>query len=260
MCIIGDWLDWSQVWLSLTTLTGVFIMSTDFTVSAELRSEMGKGASRRLRREGKVPAIVYGTAKEAQSITLLHHKIMHSLANEAFYSTILTLDVAGDAQQVVLKDVQRHPFKPAVFHLDFLRIDAAAKLTMQIPLHFINEDECVGVKQGGGIISHLENQVETSCLPINLPEYLEVDLSQVELDQTVHLSDIKLPEGVELVDLMAESPNDLPIASVHLPKVVEDASLEGEVIAPENPEADAAGDDGDTDTDTDTDTKADGGK
>jgi large subunit ribosomal protein L25 len=190
-------------------------MSVDFTLHAKGREVSGKGASRRLRRlTGEVPAIVYGGKKDAQSITLIHKDVIKALENEAFYSHIISLDVDGKSQDVIVKDVQRHPAKTAILHLDFLRISKTTALTIRVPLHFINEDSCIGVKKEGGIISHTMSELEVQCLPKDLPEYIEVDVSELALGSTLHISDITLPKGVESVALSHGSDHDLPVAAV----------------------------------------------
>ncbi|MDA9372364.1 50S ribosomal protein L25/general stress protein Ctc [Porticoccaceae bacterium] len=191
-------------------------MSTDFTLHAKGREVSGKGASRRLRRlAGEIPAIVYGGKKDPQSLTLIHKDVLKALENEAYYSHIITLDVDGKSQDVVLKDVQRHPAKTAILHLDFLRINKTTALTIRVPLHFINEDNCVGVKKEGGIISHTMSELEVQCLPKDLPEFIDVDVSELALGSTLHISDIKLPKGVESVALSHGSDHDLPVAAVN---------------------------------------------
>ena len=197
-------------------------MSASFNLEAELRTDLGKGASRRLRHEEKFPAVVYGSGKEPQSLTLDHKKFMHSLENEAFYSHILTLNVAGDEQQVILKDLQRHPAKIAVMHADFLRVSATEKLHLHVPLHFINADVCPGTKEGG-LVTHSITEIEVACFPQDLPEYLEVDLSSLELDQSLHMSDINVPENVELVELAHGEGHDQTVASVHMPRGASEA-------------------------------------
>lgn len=214
------------------------IMSNEFEINAELRTDLGKGSSRRLRRlENKVPAIVYGTEKEPVSISLLEKELKKSLMNEAFYSHILTLNIGGESQQVVLKDLQRHPAKETVLHADFLRVDENHKIHMTIPLHFLNEAQSQAVKLQGGIVSHQMSNVEIACMPKDLPEFIEVDLIDLELGQIVHLSDLKLPEGVEIVALAHGADHDSAVATVHKPKGVseeeEGAAAEGE----EAPEA-----------------------
>ncbi|MGI9229361.1 MAG: 50S ribosomal protein L25/general stress protein Ctc [Gammaproteobacteria bacterium] len=205
-----------------------------FTLSAESRSDAGKGASRRLRKTGKVPGVVYGAKKDAVPITLNHNEVIHQLENEAFYSRVLTLNVAGQSEQVVLKDLQRHPFKPAVLHIDFLRIDEQAKLTMRVPLHFINEEQCVGVKQAGGVISHIMTELEINCLPKDLPEFIEVDVLEMNLGDTIQMSDLQLPEGVEIHALTHGGDVTLPVVSVNLPRVIEEEEeVEAEEAAAE---------------------------
>ena len=194
-------------------------MSNEFLLNAEDRSDVGKGASRRLRRlEARIPGIIYGGKSAPQMITVELRELVKALENEAFYSHILTLSVDGKKQQAVLRDLQRHPAKGTPMHCDFLRVDKTHKITMQVPLHFTNEDKCAGVKQQGGKITHSASEVEVSCLPQNLPEFIEVDMTNVALDQVVHLSDLALPKGVELLALTHGEEHDLPVASVHMPK------------------------------------------
>ena len=211
-------------------------MSTDFTLHAKGREDTGKGASRRLRRlAGEIPAIVYGGKKDSAKISLIHKDVMKALENEAFYSHIIALDIDGKSEDVIVKDVQRHPAKAIILHMDFLRVSKNTKLQTRVPLHFINEDDCVGVKLGGGLISHSMTELEIMCLPSDLPEYLEVDMAEVELGQTLHISDIKLPKGVESVALSHGDDHDLPIAAVNKSK----AKAEDE----DAPAADAPADD-----------------
>ncbi len=193
--------------------------TTDFSLNVQARDLQGKGASRRLRHQNLVPGVIYGGTAAAQSISIRLNELVKALESEAFYSHILTLNVEGKAQQVVLKALQRHPAKNTPMHADFFRVDATHEITMRVPLHFVNQETAVGVKQQGGQLSVLENDVEVRTLPANLPEFIEVDLSSVALDQVLHLSDIKLPKGVNLTQLShgADS-HDLPIASIHLPK------------------------------------------
>jgi large subunit ribosomal protein L25 len=194
-------------------------MSTDFTLHAKGREDTGKGASRRLRRlAGEIPAIVYGGKKNPARIALIHKDVKKALENEAFYSHIIALDIDGKSEDVIVKDVQRHPAKAIVLHMDFLRVSKNTKLQTRVPLHFINEDICVGVKLGGGLIAHSMTELEIMCLPADLPEYLEVDMAEVELGQTLHISDIKLPKGVESVALSHGDDHDLPIAAVNKSK------------------------------------------
>jgi len=214
---------------------------TDYSLTAKARDDLGKGASRRLRRLGdEVPAVVYGGKDPAQPITLEGREIKHALENEAFYSHIVKLVVDGKDQDVILKDVQRHPFKPLILHVDFLRVSADQKLTTRVPLHFINEDTCPGVKLQGGVITHNITELEIQCLPQDLPEYIEVDMGEVNLEDTIHLSDIKLPEGVESVELMHGGGHDQPVAAIHIPRaVVEEEDVEDGDTKAEGEESEA---------------------
>ncbi len=190
-------------------------MAASFDIEADFRTDAGKGASRRLRHAGKVPAILYGGGEPPRSLTLDHDDLMHHLEHEAFYSHILNLKVGDQEQAAILKDLQRHPARRAVLHVDFQRVVAGEKIRMSVPLHFLGEDESPGKRQGG-LISHVVSDVEISCLPRDLPEFLEVNVTEVELDQVLHLSDIALPKGVELTE---SSGQDHPIMTITLPKV-----------------------------------------
>jgi large subunit ribosomal protein L25 len=191
----------------------------DFVLHAESRELTGKGASRRLRRESSmVPGIIYGGSKKPQMISLLQKDLIKHLENEAFYSHIISIEVDGAAQDVILKDLQRHPAKPVIYHLDLLRVSKTKKFTTRVPLHFINEETSKGVKVQGGMVSHSVTELEISCLPADLPEYIEVDLADVEIGQTVHISDLQLPKGVESVQLSHGHDHDLPVASINKPK------------------------------------------
>ena len=202
-------------------------MSTDFVLNAKSREDTGKGASRRLRRlAGEVPAIVYGGKKGAEKLTLLHKEVAKALDNEAFYSHIIALDIDGKSEDVILKDVQRHPAKKIILHLDFLRVSKSTKLQTRVPLHFVNEDTSVGVKMGGGIVAHTMTELEVLCLPKDLPEYIEVDMAEVEVGQIVHISDIKLPKGVESVALNQGADHDLSVATINKPKAAVEESSE----------------------------------
>ncbi|MBD9414293.1 50S ribosomal protein L25/general stress protein Ctc [Pseudomonas sp. PDM16] len=194
---------------------------TNFALNANVRSDLGKGASRRLRRnESLVPAVIYGGEKPAQSISILAKELAKLLENEAAFSHVLALTVDGAAENVVIKALQRHPSKGYVMHADFVRVVAGQKLSAHVPLHFVNEASSVGVKQQGGEVSHTISEVEVSCQPQDLPEFIEVDLAKVEVGQIVHLSDIKLPKGVELVALAHG--NDLAVANIHASRVAKD--------------------------------------
>lgn len=199
-----------------------------FEVEASIRSDKGKGASRRLRREKKVPGIVYGGGEAAVSLTIEHNKMAKSLENEAFYSRILTLKTDDKSERVILKDIQRHPFKARLLHIDFQRVKADEKLTMNVPIHFIGAEKSPGVKEGG-LVSHLMSDVEITCLPDDLPEFIAIDLTEMTLNETKHMSDLKLPKGVEIVGLSEE--NDQAIVSIHMPREEEEIPVEAPVAA-----------------------------
>jgi len=192
-------------------------MKVDFTLTAEHRTDVGKGASRRLRHAGKIPAVMYGAGEDPVSLTLDHDSFMHRLEHEAFYSHILTLSVDGKTYKAVLKDLQRHPAKSRMLHADFLRVGENDVIHMSVPLHSIGEDVAPGVKTGG-LVSHLMSSVEIICKAGELPEYLEVDLSTLEAGDSLHLSDIKLPEGAVIAALQHGEDHDLPVASIHMPR------------------------------------------
>ncbi|PHS71643.1 MAG: 50S ribosomal protein L25/general stress protein Ctc [Methylophaga sp.] len=205
-------------------------MENLFEIQAELRTDQGKGASRRLRHAGKVPAIMYGGSDAPVSMTLDHNMFLRHLAEEAFYAHILTVVVDGKKNKVVLKDLQRHPASDVrIMHADFLRIDAKQAMTMVVRLHFIGDDVAPGVKEGGAV-SHLMTDVEISCLPKDLPEYIEVDISALELDNSIHLSELMLPKGVSLTALShgqedeleegVRSSYDQAVVNIHTPRVV----------------------------------------
>ncbi|MDR5736793.1 MULTISPECIES: 50S ribosomal protein L25/general stress protein Ctc [unclassified Caballeronia] len=171
------------------------------------RSQQGTGASRRLRNSGKTPGIVYGGVADVQLVELDHNALWHALKKEVFHSSILDLEVAGSTQQVLLRDVQYHPFKQLVLHVDFQRVDATKKLHTKVPLHFMNQETNPAVKLSGAVISHVATELEVECLPGDLPEFLEVDLAKIEAGQTMHAKDIALPKGVALTaHVEAENP------------------------------------------------------
>ncbi len=184
-----------------------------FKLNAEKRSEQGKGASRRLRRDGKLPAIIYGGGKEPTAITLNHAQVLRQLEDEGFYSQVITVDLEGALEPVILRDLQRHPAKPFILHLDLQRINENEAIRVHIPLHFINEDHCVGAKSGGQLIHQLV-EVGIAALPKNLPEYIEVDVAELGVGESLHLSDLTLPEGVELPELAQGGEHDLSVVTV----------------------------------------------
>jgi len=193
-------------------------MANVFEFKAKIRDQFGKGHARRMRRNEQIPAVVYGAGAEPQSLELDHSVMNVALENDAVYASVLTLDVDGKKQKVVLKEVQRHVSKPKLVHLDFMRINEKETLTLSVPLHFLNEDTAKGVK-AGGVISRLMNDLEIKCLPSDLPEFLELDLADVEIDQTLHISNIKLPKGVELAHAIEDEDHDHPVVSITEAKV-----------------------------------------
>lgn len=194
-------------------------MSEDFVLNAEARSDLGKGASRRLRRLADlVPGIVYGGTKQPTNISIVHKDLVKHLDNEAFYSHIISLNIGGKAENVILKDLQRHPAKTQILHVDFLRVSKSTKLHTNVPLHFINEATSKGVKLQGGKIVHNLVQLDIACLPADLPEFIEVDLAEVEVGQILHISDLKLPKGVTSVALGQGADHDLAVVTIQKPK------------------------------------------
>lgn len=190
-------------------------MSVAFELIAESRGDVGKGASRRLRRAGRIPAVLYGGGQPPESLSLEHRAVLRALENEAFYSHILQIRLGSRTEQAILRDIQRHPYKAAVLHLDLQRVTADEKVRVHVPLHFLNEASAIGVKQQGGAISHFRIEVEISCLPKDLPEYIEVDLSELKLGESIFLSELKLPAGAEIVELSHGAEFDAPVVSIH---------------------------------------------
>jgi large subunit ribosomal protein L25 len=206
-----------------------------FELAGEPRAQLGRAHSRRLRKAGKVPAIMYGGGEAPEALVLDHNSLKNQMGREAFYTSILTLKLGSKSQQVVVKSVERHPVKPQVMHLDFQRVRDDVELTLTVRIHFLNETTAKGVKEQGGVIDHLMTDVEVRCLPRFLPEYLEVDVLNLELNQIYHLSDVKVPEGVTLVALAGG--HDHPVVAIHPPRAeeveapVETATPAGEVPA-----------------------------
>jgi large subunit ribosomal protein L25 len=219
----------------------------DIVLDASARTDVGKGASRRLRRlEGNIPGIVYGAGKDPVSITIRHDDIFHATENEAFFSSIIELNLDGTTENVVIKDLQRHPAKPRIMHADFLRVRADVALTVNVPLHLVNENSCVGVKLENGQIITSMNELQVSCLPKDLPEYIEVDMADVHTGDIVHISDLKLPEGVTSVDLSHGEEHDYAVVSVTeiRARAVEEPEVgaaEGEAAEGAAPAADQGG-------------------
>ncbi len=204
-------------------------MSDEFDLIAELREDQGKGASRRLRREGMVPAIIYGAGRPPRALAFDHNRVIQQLENESFYSSVLNIKVRDRSQAAILKDVQRHPSKAQIMHMDFQRVVEDEEIKMLVPIHFLNENIAKGVKQGGGKVSHMITEVEVVCLPKHLPEYLELDIAEMELDDMLKLSDITLPEGVTIPALAQGEEADRAVVSIHVIKevVIEDEDAEG---------------------------------
>jgi len=216
-------------------------MSAKYELTAEPRSGKGTGASRRLRHTGMVPAILYGAGKPATMISLNHNQMLRNLRTESFHTAILSVTLGGETDQAILRDYHMHPVKPQVLHVDLQRISATEKLHMSVPLHFTGEAVAPGVKQEGGIVAHLMTEVDVTCLPKDLPEFLAVDLSELHLNQSIHLSDIKLPEGVQITSL-AHGGDDLAVVAITAVKVVEEAApVAEEAAAPAEGAAPAAG-------------------
>ncbi len=207
-------------------------------VIAQSRKLQGTGASRRLRNAGKVPGIVYGGKKDPVTIELDHNTLFHALRNEKFHASILDLTMDGAKEQVLLRAVNMHPFKMQVQHIDFQRVSADQKVHMKVPLHFVNADQAEAVKLGGALVSHILNELDIRCLPADLPEYIEVDLSTIEVGQTLHVSDIKLPQGVEAALRARDNP---AVAAAQLPRTgagdEEAATADGAPAAAEVPAA-----------------------
>ncbi|MBT5684110.1 MAG: 50S ribosomal protein L25/general stress protein Ctc [Gammaproteobacteria bacterium] len=215
----------------------------DFELNAELRTDKGKGASRRLRRNADmIPAILYGAGKAPLSLTLAHKDIHKACENEAFFSHIITINADGDSQQAIVKDLQRHPAKDRIMHADFLRIQMDQAITVEVPLHFINEDSCVGVRQGGGNVSHNMTSIEISCLPGDLPEYIEVDIEHLDLGDAIHMSDLRLVEALSIPSLQQGADHDHVVVSVNAPKRAEEVDEEA-AAAEDAPAEESDGDD-----------------
>jgi large subunit ribosomal protein L25 len=236
-------------------------MADKFNLIAEIREDSGKGASRRLRRQNKVPAIIYGAGRPPRALTFDHNKVMHELENESFYSSVLSIKVGDKSQAAIVKDIQRHPARFQIVHMDFQRIVEDQVIRMNVPIHFLGGDVAIGVKDGGGTVSTMRNDVEVVCLPKHLPEYLELDISGLELDDYMYMSDIPLPEGVEIPELAQETDQVQPIVTIHVIKeeIIEDEieeGLEGEVpagevpVGDEEPGEEGEGDGGDDDSTT----------
>ncbi len=185
----------------------------NFVVDAQLRKDEGKGASRRLRLTGMVPAVIYGGSNAPQSISLSLNVMLQHIEHESFFSHVLDVNVAGKSEKAVVKDLQMHPFKPLIMHIDFLRVDANSVIRMHVPIHFLGEDVAPGIKSGS-VFTHQMTGVDVSCLAANLPEFIELDVSAMEMGDSLHLSDLKLPAGVEILELSHGPEHDLPVVTI----------------------------------------------
>ena len=213
----------------------------EFELNCTVRTDLGKGASRRLRRlNDDIPAVLYGGGEDPVSLTIAHKDIAKATENEAFFSHIITLNVGKKKQKAVIKALQRHPAKAILMHADFQRVSDKVEITVNVPIHFLNEDKCAGVKTGGGSIIKTLNEIEIHCFPKDLPEFIEVDMILLEIGEAVHLADITLPAGVASVALAAD--NNLTVATVQAPRAeVEEAAAAPD--APAAPDSEAGGDD-----------------
>ena len=222
-------------------------MSEEFNLIAEMRADQGKGASRRLRRQGMVPAVIYGAGRDPRNLMFDHNKVLRQLEDPSFYSSILNVKVGEKSRAAIVKDIQRHPSKKQIIHIDLQRIVEDEQIKMQIPIHYLGEEDAVGVKIGGGTVTKIMTELEISCLPKDLPEFLEVDISDLELDQMLNVSDISLPEGVEISDIIKEQ--DQAIVSIQEIKEIieeeiedEDSESDGESEGSDQPEGESDSD------------------
>lgn len=189
-------------------------MVGSFEFEAQLRTGTGKGDARRTRLQGKVPAIVYGGGADPVRLNLIHNQVVKALEHDATYSHVLTLNYDGKQEKVILKALERHPSRPIIMHMDFLRVSETKKMHVHVPLHFVNQDTAVGIKKGG-VVTHAMVEVEVVCLPRDLPEFIEVDLAALDIGDSVHLHDLKVPAGVELHALTQGTDHDLLVAAIH---------------------------------------------
>ena len=211
-------------------------MSEDFVVKATSRTEQGTSASRRLRSEGKVPTILYGGGQPPQMLAVDHNELLHHLEHESFYSHILQVDVEGTEQRAVLKDVQRHPSKPRILHMDLMRIVAGQKIRMTVPLHFVGEKTAPGIKDEGGVLDRIRVELDIECLPKDLPEFIEVDVSGLGLNDSIHLEELTLPEGIVSIARMHDE--NWTVCAVHMPRaLVEETDEDEDEVAADEVEA-----------------------
>jgi large subunit ribosomal protein L25 len=213
-------------------------MATTHEIKATVRNDEGKGASRRLRHAGFVPAVVYGAGQAPQSIQIEHNTILLSAKHEWFFSSVLDLNVDGKVEKVLVRDWQKHPYKLQMLHMDFQRVDQNKAIHLNVPVHFLNQEKSAAAKTSGVVISHNLTEVEVSCLPKDLPEFIELDLTDLKPGDIVHLSQLKLPKGVEIVALHLGADHDIAVVTANAVKEeVEEAPAEGEAAAAPAPEA-----------------------
>ncbi|TVS18099.1 MAG: 50S ribosomal protein L25/general stress protein Ctc [Gammaproteobacteria bacterium] len=230
-------------------------MADKIVLSAEPRSDVGKGASRRLRRlAARVPGIIYGGGQDPRNISLSHRELLKAMEAEAFYSQVLEVSLDGEGVSTIVKDVQRHPSKPQILHVDFQRIRADQEITVNIPVHLLNEEACKGVRLENGRVAHHIMEVEVSCLPAALPEYFEIDLADLGVGDSVYLSGLAVPEGVTLTQLALGEDHDQPVVSIEEARIMEEetgddteAASDAEVDAEDGDDADKDGDDTEAD-------------
>lgn len=210
-------------------------MANVFEFVAEARSATGSSAAKVVRRQGKVPAVIYGGNEAPEMLVLNHNDLLKQLAHEAVYSHILDVKVDGKTERAVLKHIQRHPAKPIILHVDFMRVTKGQALKVRVPFHFINEEICPGVKEGG-IVTHAMTDVEVSCIPSKLPEFIQVDMANMVMGAALHLSDIQLPEGVDIPELHLGHEHDQSVAQIIMPRAAssDDAAETGDESAQED--------------------------
>lgn len=224
---------------------------SNFELSIEMRDVTGKGHIRRLRKNGDIPGIIYGGKEEPKTISINHNQLIQKMQNDSFYTSILKLNLGEISESVVVKNVQRHPAKRKILHMDFQRILEDQKITLNVPIRFLNEENAIGVKMQGGEVAKIINDIEISCLPKNLPEYLEIDISNLELNQSLHVSDLNLPDGVEINLLIQEQNN--AIVSINPPRrEEEEAVIEDTEVAEEGGEVDSPSEESDSDSESST--------
>lgn len=195
-------------------------MANSFEFDAQIRTDSGTRAARALRRDNRIPVVLYGAGGDPVPLSVDHIDALKKLENEAIYSHILTLNIDGKQESAILKDLQRHPAKSIILHMDFMRVSKSEKIRVHVPLHFVNEDICVGVK-AGGVVTHVLVDIEIACLPSDLPEFIDVDLSDIDIGESIHLSDLVVPDGAEIVALAHDTEHDLLVASVQSGKSAE---------------------------------------